>query len=241
MYLSPPTTVPRFAPLLDAVLMFDGVDDVVVANPVNPLLQKGFTALFWIELSQVVELGRNAGVLGIAGNTTQGAWWRVEATFTTPPQLRASFAGTEVVVPLAGLGSRVFVATVYDADAMSLTVTADGAISVTVNRTTPAGAIPEATVPVTIGHTGVPADPHYPGAIALVRLFNRPLSAAECADAMRRNTIGARAEVDGLVGDWRLNEGYGTVAFDYARMPGAGGDLGNGDPDAVPAWLIATY
>ncbi|HEX6750291.1 MAG TPA: LamG-like jellyroll fold domain-containing protein [Longimicrobium sp.] len=248
MFATPPTTVPRFAPLLEAELRFDGVDDVVVARLPTPALEQGFTVIFRVDLAELVEEGRNAGVLGIAGAVEQGAWWRVEAAVGQPMQLRVRYNATEVVVPLDGLvpldgrRARIFVATVYDAAAMALTVTAGGRMSVTVYRNSGADPIQGATAPVTIGHTDAQGDLHFPGSISRVRLFGRALSAAEVAAASAWNGFAASTAEPGLLGDWRMNEGYGPLAFDYAQPADRerhDGDLGGGVPEAAPAWVVA--
>ena len=43
---------------------------------------------------------------------------------------------------------------------------------------------------------------------------------------------------DGLVGDWRCNEGYGAIAFDYAKSNN--GILGGSDGlEAQPEWVVS--
>ena len=86
-----------------------------------------------------------------------------------------------------------------------------------------------------------------------MRLWNAALTQAQIEAHMYDDPIGPRAYLRGgpVIGDWRMNEGYGTVAFDYASPgpelipvryqppPGNHMTLGTGDPATEPAWVIA--
>jgi hypothetical protein len=68
------------------------------------------------------------------------------------------------------------------------------------------------------------ADPYYQGSLFDVRLYNRPLSTSEVADLY------------GLVGHWKLNEGSGTALADSSGA-GSGAAFNNG----APAWISGVY
>jgi hypothetical protein len=92
----------------------------------------------------------------------------------------------------------------------------------------------------------------FQGMIGQMRLWNVALSQTEIETHMYYDPIGPKAYVPGpVIGDWRMNEGYGTTAFDYASPgsplipvryqppPGNHMRLGTGDPATEPAWVIA--
>jgi hypothetical protein len=92
----------------------------------------------------------------------------------------------------------------------------------------------------------------FQGMIAQLRLWNVALGIGDIEAHMYDDPIGPKALLPGpVIGDWRMNEGYGTIAFDYANVgpdlipvryqppPGNHMTLGTGDPVTEPAWVIA--
>jgi hypothetical protein len=75
-----------------------------------------------------------------------------------------------------------------------------------------------------IGRSNWAADAYYQGRMQDVRLYNRPLSTAEVA------------EVYGLVGHWKFNEGSGTSLADSSGA-GASAAFNGGAPD----WISGAY
>jgi hypothetical protein len=81
------------------------------------------------------------------------------------------------------------------------------------------------------------------GSVGQLRIWGRALSPAEVTAHFVQGPLagpadGALPAAHKLAGDWRCNEGYGTVAYDYAL--GNHGSLGGGDPAASPTWTVST-
>ncbi|HEX6941138.1 MAG TPA: LamG-like jellyroll fold domain-containing protein [Longimicrobiales bacterium] len=232
---APTLSIPRFAPLMDMSLKFDGVDDIVTApTPQDWTGSDGFTVTFWADLAEI-EAGVSAGILGIAGAGGDGAFWAIDAAF----RLHAYFNHVENVLPLDAWGRGwVYVATIYDAMRMSLTTfVGRGDLSDTVYLSSPSKLPTNGNI--TIGHAGTDAYPHFRGRISRISLFKVALRARDAIAARYDMQFGAEVRMrPDLVGSWRLNEGYGTIAFDYASAEGCNGILGGGEPAAEPAWVI---
>lgn len=73
------------------------------------------------------------------------------------------------------------------------------------------------------------------GMLAYVRIWNYDRDPADILAYKHRQINGAR---EGLIGNWRINEGVGDWIFDIAG--GYDGYLGNGTPDYMPTWTWVT-
>jgi hypothetical protein len=82
-----------------------------------------------------------------------------------------------------------------------------------------------------IGKSSFSSDALYQGRMDNVRIYNRPLSAAE----ILANRDSAVANSNGLVGDWRFDEGTGTTASDSSGV--SGNAVLVGPPDWVSPWV----
>jgi hypothetical protein len=249
------TSVPRWAPLVDMALLFDGVDDRVVAPTPEALkIASSWTFGFWMRPAATEGASSATGTMaGLDGAESVGAAWSLGAG----QQLTASFAGAQNVLSLADYFREwtdpvpagvegplswwkwVYVATVYDDTAMSLTTLVNaGDLMDTVFLASPAP--PPAAGKVTFGYGGAPEGPFYAGMLSRVTLWRRALTAYEVGEQMRTALVGGQVMgMHDLAGAWRMDEGYGGIAFDYAALPGSGGLLGDGNPDHAPEWTVA--
>jgi hypothetical protein len=249
------TSVPRWAPLVDVALLFDGVDDRVVADTPAALKEAtSWTFGFWMRPAPTAGTTAAGAIAGLDGADAAGAAWVLGAG----QQLTVSYAGAQNVLSLAhyfrewtdpvpaGFGDEplsrwrwMYVSTVYDGAAMSLTTLVNGGeLMDTVFLAS--SAAPPSAGQVTFGFGGAPAGPFYAGLLSRVTLWRRALSAYEVGDQMRSTMVGGKVMgMPDLVGAWRMDEGYGAVAFDYASLPGSGGLLGAGDADQAPEWTVA--
>lgn len=86
---------------------------------------------------------------------------------------------------------------------------------------------------------------YFSGSIGRLLIFNKGLDQKEIKMYMKQSTSllpqdspSMLSKENGLVGDWRCNEGYGAIAFDYAK--GNNGLLGgDNDPEVQPEWITS--
>jgi hypothetical protein len=92
----------------------------------------------------------------------------------------------------------------------------------------------------------------YQGMLTRLRLWGHDLTPDTAFQTMWAEPIGPKAyEIGSLRADWRMNEGYGTTAFDYANpgdgllpiryRPPTGSHLhlgGSGTPATEPTWAV---
>jgi len=285
-------SIPRYAPLTNMALAFDGGATIAQAllpagliPATGPAGGSAFSLTFWMNAQPTLAepANGNAGaqnappaisgpvvVLDIRGPSGPLATWSIG------PDLTLSFSVTNFAPPGFGVGigmylsQWIFVASVY---------------------TPPGGQAPHGLVSLAVSNGGLPASPAsspltntpnpvhedrwltvgnvppgppgpsqdlppdlgpFQGMIAQMRLWNVALSPADIEAHMYDDPIGPKAIVPGpVIGDWRMNEGYGTTAFDYANPgpdliparyqppPGNHMMLGTGDPVTEPPWVIA--
>jgi hypothetical protein len=280
-------SIPRFAPLANMVLAFDGSATIAQAPlPADLIPANGapspFSLTFWMNPQPTLETGnenapydqqsppRISGpmvLVDIRGQQGPLVTWSIATDLTLSFSVASVPPGDFGVNIGPHLSRWIFVASVYappDGDQnqrgqVSLMVSNGG------QMTTPATAnLPNTPGPMhedrwlTVGNLPTArfqvSDDLGPfqGMIGQMRLWNVALSQAQIEAHMYDDPIGAKAYRPGpVIGDWRMNEGYGTVAFDYANPgpelipvrsqppPGNHMTLGTGDPAAEPAWVIA--
>lgn len=283
----PVLSLPRYAPLSNMVLAFDGSATIAQAPLPAALIPVGgspggspFSLTFWMNAQPTlqtdasgdpIEPHRISGpvvVADIRGPNGPLVTWSLATDLTlsfsvgivTPPDLGAGIG--------SHLSQWIFVASTYsppgDSDplgAVGLIISNGGQIisSTTAqladtpnpfneDRWLTVGNLPYARFP----NQQMPDLGPFPGMIAQMRLWNAALGSGDVQAHMYDDPIGPKAVLPGpVIGAWRLNEGYGTTAFDYANPgpellpvryqppPGNHMTLGTGDPATEPAWVVA--
>lgn len=288
-------SIPRYAPLTNMALAFDGGATTAQAllpagliPATGPAGGPAFSLTFWMNAQPTLAepANGNAGaqnappaisgpvvVVDIRGPSGPLATWSIG------PDLTLSFSVTNFAPSGFGVGigaylsQWIFVASVYTPPGgqaphgqVSLAVSngglpaspASGTLTNTPNPVQEDRWLTVGNVPP--GPPGPPAPSQdlppdlgpFQGMIAQMRLWNVALSPADIEAHMYDDPIGPKAIVPGpVIGDWRMNEGYGTTAFDYANPgpdliparyqppPGNHMTLGTGDPATEPPWVIA--
>lgn len=179
--------------------------------------------------------GQPGGVLGfLDAAAVRQASWLLAKDFKLHAYVRGGVA-PENVVDLRHWADRwVFVATVYHEVALTLTTLINGGqVSVVDYVQAP---LDLQWNKVVFGSTGDLADGLLLGALGRVRLWKAALDTAQIQQLMYESRIGPVAVGDesdpdrdlkkDLVGSWRMSEGYGRIAFDYASLAGNDAVLG---------------
>jgi len=286
----PVLSLPRYAPLANMVLAFDGSATIAQAPlPAGLIPADGppggspFSLTFWMNAQPTLETG------GEGGSGDQPSPPRISgpvvladirgpngpvATWSLAPDLSLSFSVMNVSLAdfSVGIGAHlsqwIFVASTYRPPGDS---GSPGQVSLMVSNgsqvTAPASAqLTETPNPfhedrwLTVGNLPYARFPHqqlpdlgpFQGMIAQMRLWNEELGPDALQAHMYDDPIGPKAMLPGpVIGYWRMNEGYGSVAFDYANPgpgllpvryqppPGNHMTLGTGDQATEPAWVIA--
>ncbi len=253
-------SIPRFFPLGDMALSFDGTATVAQATLAEPTnWPGGFSLTFWINVAAAVESPQC--VVEVYSQQPSGvvAYWSVDSDL----MLSCMLNGTKL--PAAELstyrGQWVFAATVYtppDGDQPgSLTLAVSDGSPVTLQDPVKLVSHPAAGALGQIlmlgASSGLAMDyAPFQGMITRIRLWSVPLTAPQLTTEMYDYPIGWKAAQAGsMISDWRISEGYGDVAFDYASAggeflprryeppPGNHMMLGTGVPGTEPAWVIA--
>ncbi|MDH6221556.1 hypothetical protein [Streptomyces pseudovenezuelae] len=265
-------SLPRFAPLLDMALYFDGLrTQATAALPPDLFAQDpgdlAFTVTFWMSPGPAPWPGAGPPVGPEAAQSVldlRGPSGAVLSLVYGPGRkLVCALPGSRpdlTELQLEGIaGPWIYVVLGYAPEPAQLTVRAtDGGPA-------PAAAATELQVQLmlknesrtlTVGRSAAPGDGEVPYQGMLTRLRIRRTSPDPENDttpgAMYDGPIGFRSATEGpFAADWRMNEGYGTVAFDYASPngpllpvryqppPGNHLVLGDGEPATEPVWTVA--
>jgi hypothetical protein len=230
------TSIPRYAPIGDMALRFDGVDDVATAPTPDRWVGSGsFSVAFWMFPN--IKAGCAMGVIGVGVGNTPQVVWLIDAN----GQLNCTYAGVTNALDLAFYKNQwIFVTTVFDATALKLSTMFNGGALQATNSVPSAVAKQVGTV--TFGSTGTSGTGFFYGALGRVGIWSAALTAQQIEKAMIANPVGWVS-----VGDdpppsaiWRMNEGYGSMAFDYASPKGKDAMLGQaGSPNSEPEWMVA--
>ncbi|WP_375038890.1 hypothetical protein [Actinomadura sp. NTSP31] len=273
-------SIARYAPVDDMALAFDGYRAFAQAVLPASLIPAGtaggaaFSLTFWLNVQPVLEKGADPPTISgpmvvadIRGARGPLATWSIERDLTLGFAVPGSAPGALAVDLRPYLRRWVFVVSVYGPPAddhphgqVGLLVSDGGPVRAPVtaeleitpnpaaeDRLLTVGNLPTAQYP-----EGLPDLGPLTGMITRMRLWTVALSSAAAAAHMYDAPIGPKGGArQSLAGDWRMNEGYGVTAFDYAD-PGPGtlpvryqpptGNhlrLGDGEPGTEPAWIIA--
>ena len=279
-------SIPRYAPLDNMALSFDGSATIAQAKlpasllpPPEQATSAPFSLTFWMNAQPTLAppastepeappaISGPMVVIDIRGHHGSLATWSIGTDLTL------GLAVTGNAVPGLGvnigpyLSQWVFVASIYtppqgqdSLGQVGLVVSNGGPMPspVTGQLTQTPSPAPEDRW-LTVGNLPyeqfsgtLPDLGPFQGMIAHLRLWGGALASSDIEAHMYDDPIGPKALLPGpVIGDWRMNEGYGTVAFDYASVgpslipdryqppPGNHMTLGTGDPATEPAWVIA--
>ena len=190
-------------------LLFDGANStVVIPHNANQLLTSGFTLSAWINPRSLGENGNGHIISKSTGAAGQGGFaFRVRSVDKLALIVNN---GTDVSPPSGTL--------VFNTWQHAL-VTVDSSAVVTfyingVQTGTPAATAPLSGITTTnslvIGNRSGTTDRTFDGGIDEVRIWNRVLTAQEITDLHFSGLVAQ----SGLISQYLLNEGYGTVAID---------------------------
>lgn len=262
----------RYAPLGDMALHFDGQNAIATAPLPADLLAQAtgaapLSVTFWLNVPvpapDIEPAPAPQAVLDVRGPSGPLAAWTVGADGTLRVSLPSS-PPEDAGVPLQPFaGQWVFVTTTYGPPddthphgQVQLTVRDGGPTPVNspVDLLVTPNPQHEDRV-LTVGHPAVgSSDNLLPlhGLITRIRLWSSALTSAQAGAAMYDYPVGPRAPLPGpLLADWRISEGYGDTAFDYASPapdhlpvryappPGNHLRLGGDGAGAVPVWTVA--
>ncbi|MER5662749.1 hypothetical protein [Streptomyces mirabilis] len=261
-------SLPRFAPLLNMALYFDGGREVATAPlPADLFPQNAsdlaFTVTFWM----------NPGPAPwTAGNPTAGSdapQTVLDVRGASGPVVSLAYGpGRKVTCTLPGsrpdiselafdrlTAKWLYVIVVYSPNPTQLTLVVSDGGPTTASAVVPLapqlllGDEPRA---LTLGRSGGQDGAPFQGMLTRLRVRRIAMEAADALAAMYDEPLGFQNNAnDALAADWRMNEGYGTVAFDYATPggpllplryqppPGNHLRLGDGDPATEPGWAVA--
>jgi hypothetical protein len=220
-----------------------GMSDIVVVNPDLQVgtLRRGFVYTGLAPVTTVPNYGM--GVLGMMSksspNTTLFSWL-IDASATLYVSLQGNNESALNLQPFAN--QWVFITSVYDARVMTLSTYINGGIlQIMENICSAVSLDPGALV---IGYTGSATSTYFSGQLGRLRLWNAVLDVKAMDVEMNSTHIGWVAADLGpfspyLLGSWRMTEGYGDIAFDYARPQGSNAILGGGEEDRKPRWVFA--
>ena|GEM_PF-6298983 len=129
-----------------------------------------------------------------------------------------------------------------DEDKVELQLYVDGELSAATNEDNLGDTTNES--PLYLGRRGDGKN-YFSGSIGRLLIFNKGLDQKEIKMYMKQSTSllpwdspSMLSKENGLVGDWRCNEGYGAIAFDYAK--GNNGLLrGDNDREVQPEWITS--
>jgi hypothetical protein len=260
-------TIPRYAPVTNMVLKYDPEHlpstnawlGKYVTIPNSPAIDFGtsqsFTLEVWVKPALVQKWTSTTQITFLeksAANPPSGAWlWQYFIAYlgNADPKAGRIMAGryhpaSEVfIVSDTAVNDGGFHHVAFVKDEVMLYLYIDG---VPENNIQDQESILDTKYPVHVGGSLSESFPSFfTGDIGQVRMWNRALPATTIkqiyANAYQVRG-GHRASnallAEGLVGDWRFNEGYGTLAFDYARSNN--GVLGGGLEVHRPEWVVST-
>ena len=261
----PKITIPRYAPIGGMILDFDGKDDFVIIphhEDLNPGAQTPFTIEVWVKVAKVQPYLKNydhsiiekwEGALPHEARYPYVIRYLDERSPADPGGVVAARYDAGHVYEVRsdpGLsmndGAYHHIAFVlYAIDPVneqpnSLRLYIDGKLQKA--QTQDGSTHPKNLSPIYLGRRGpYSVDPNYLcGQIGSVHIWNGALDEAQIRGSMFATLVGP-VHIDGttidLMGSWRCNEGYGKLAFDYAR--GNDGALGDGQTSTEPTWVVS--
>jgi hypothetical protein len=200
---------------------FDGTNDHVATGDIYPELGEGFSIAVWAQPTSTGSWARFVD-FGNGSSVDNVFFGRSSTTTDLIIRLHDGSLGTGSITATGAIENNIwhhYVATCDNAG--NAVLYRDGQQVASGNIGTAAAV--KRTVNY-IGRSNWAVDAYYQGRMQDVRLYNRPLSTAEVA------------EVYGLVGHWKLNEGSGTTLADSS---GAG--VGAAFNTGTPSWITAVY
>ncbi|NER34101.1 MAG: LamG domain-containing protein [Oscillatoria sp. SIO1A7] len=249
-------TIPRYAPVWDTILKFNGASDYVeIPNneDIDFASKQDFTIAFWV-LAEKQQKNTSNSDNGIVEKWSSSKGYPYAIRYLNEK---------------AGDNAGKIVAAIYDgtvnASIMSKTKVDDGQfhyvafVRKTEGKNTKlylyidgeeeASADDNSTgdtknnSPLYLGRRGDNTN-YFTGCIGRLLIFNKALEKEGIHYCMEKNSTILPQDSPlllkgGLVGAWRCNEGYGTIAFDYAKSNN--GILGGSDGEnARPVWVVST-
>lgn len=253
-------TIPRYAPVWRTNLGFNGSSDYVEipnSDDINFGTNQDFTVAFWVLAAWEQKDTKNSDNdvvekwSGVQGYPYVVRYLNEKAGDNYGKIVAARYDGT--VNPSVISKTKIndgqyhhiaFVRKTED-NSGKLYLYVDGKQEATADDNTSADTQNDS--PLYLGRRGNNSSNHtnyFTGSIGRLLIFNKALDEKAIQYCMQqKNPIlpqDSPAWVEGgLVGDWRCNEGYGTIAFDYAKNNN--GTLGGGDgQEARPEWVAST-
>ncbi|WRZ88643.1 hypothetical protein OHB54_05935 [Streptomyces sp. NBC_01007] len=261
-------SLPRFAPLLNMALYFDGGRELATASlPADLFAQNAsdlaFTVTFWMSPGPApwTAGGPTAGseapqtvldVRGASGPVVSLAYGPGRKVTCALPGTRPDLSE----LPFDRLTSNwLYVALVYSPNPTQLTLLVSDGGPTSVSAVVPLAPqllLGDEPRTLTLGRSPSEDGAPFQGMLTRLRVRRTALDTTGALAGMYDEPIGFQnAVTDSLAADWRMNEGYGTVAFDYATPggpllpvryqppPGNHLRLGDGDPATEPVWTVA--
>jgi hypothetical protein len=260
-------TIPRYAPVTNMVLRYDPEHipstnawlGKYVTIPNSPAIDfvdpQSFAIEVWVKPALVQKWTSTTQITFLeksAANPTSGAWmWQYFIAYigNTDPRAGKIMAGRYIpayqpyLVSETAVNDGSFHHVAFVKDEGTLYLYIDGEPE---DDIADADSILNTDFPVHVGGSLSESFPSFfTGEIGQLRMWNKALAATTIKQiyanayqvrGVRRDSNSLLAE--GLVGDWRFNEGYGTLAFDYARSNN--GVLGGGVDAKRPEWVVST-
>ncbi len=181
---------------------FDGVDDHIDLPNMEVDYSYGFTAAFWVKPSQAPGTGEYYAFIDLAnGQAVDEIWlgWINNVGFQLYMTDNADGSALKTIEDNTNLEVGKWVHLVATVDAAgNATLYRNGEVSKSGFYTS----IPTNVLRTQTNIAMSPWDDEFPGIMDDVRLYNRPLSATEVA------------ELYGLTGHWKMDEGAGSTAAD---------------------------
>jgi hypothetical protein len=200
---------------------FDGVNQHVVVSNINADLSNGFSYCFWARPTSTGNYERFAD-FGCGASSDNVFMSRYGTTSDLFLRVWVGNQAQGSVTAAGAIENNVWHHYVGTCDnAGNGSVYRDGVLMASGSLGTPANVLRTSNY---IGRSNFSGNAYYQGRMDDVRLYNRPLSSAEVA------------EVYGLVGHWKLNEGAGTTLADSSGA-GAGAAFNGG----APTWVSGIY
>jgi hypothetical protein len=200
---------------------FDGVNDHVVVGSVTANLSTGFTVSAWARPTgtsnwqRFLDFGNGSGVDNIF-------FGRHASATTLTLIIYDGSLGSGTLTASGVLEQNLWHHYVGTCDnGGNATIYRDGQVVATGVIGTPSNVTRTINY---IARSNWAADPYYQGSLHDVRLYNRPLSSGQVA------------ELYGLTGHWKFDEGAGTALADASGL-GASASVANG----APTWATGIY
>jgi hypothetical protein len=244
-----PITIARSAPITDAVLSYDGIQQFA-AEP-NPLLPPlgAFSIEAWFRID---------GIPGTTWNQTGTLWANDDDSFaitfeaishSQPPQISAqvtlNFGASKIkFATLFSLGQWYYIVITVDTVAGKATLYVNASL-IDIPVGVPTGAITFG--PARVGTAKQITNAFFQGAIGTIRIWQGMLGLPNIQQLMYQTlsgTVEARDSTGQVIAtlrmNWRCDEGYGNFAFDYSG-PSLDLSLGDGVLAATkPVWQVST-